>query len=425
MLNQLSRQFGELPVELVAKDQSDIPIVSFIQARHGPVLPGRNINEKAFGQLLELLLEGKIVRVRCNIDAFAQEMEHLRKLASKNVLMVSATDIWEHNRGEVYKFRFNASSEYYMGLDELVNPVDIIASVLGVEGELLTSLMADISSHYNRFPLTKRDGSQRWINAPDDDLKGVQRRIMNRMLYRGWATPCAHGFIHGKSIKTNAERHVGAKVVVKMDISKFFDNIGIDKLNTAFVPLLKAEELFTINFISSLCTLNGVTPQGAPTSPALSNLVVRNMDFALMGLARKHHAVYTRYADDLVFSSKDNRALPSIIPLVMNVVNSNGFRINMRKTGVFRDGGRMPVTGLVINKHTNVPRKERYKVRAELHNIATGRKPASEEDLQRLAGKVAFINMANPQQGARFDSLMTAAKAGAVQSTEGAENNDS
>ncbi len=85
----------------------------------------------------------------------------------------------------------------------------------------------------------------------------------------------------------------------------------------------------------------------------------------------------------------------------------------------------MPVTGLVINKHTNVPRKERYKVRAELHNIATGRKPASEEDLQRLAGKVAFINMANPQQGARFDSLMTAAKAGAVQSTEGAENNDS
>jgi hypothetical protein len=320
-----------------------------------------------------------------------------------------------------------------IALNNLIKPEDIIGAAIDEDPSLIRQMANSTTDFYSQFPISKKDGGERWINAPNDDLKRVQNKILHKILYSWWATKNAHGFVCKRSPVTNARMHVGKRIVINMDLKSFFDTITIDMVKSHLAELLQADSVFCIDLLADLLTYpiktfrvktsftpqdslfndssnpsfareeieTRTTPQGAPTSPAISNIVARWMDFALRGLARKFDAVYTRYADDLTFSS-DNTQLPRIIPIVTKVVNSHGFWVNTKKTNVFRRGGRQMVTGLVVNDHPNVPRKRRMELRACLHNIITGKTSFEEVDIPKLRGEVNWINQANPQQGKKF-----------------------
>jgi retron-type reverse transcriptase len=276
---------------------------------------------------------------------------------------------------------------------------------------------------YTRFTIPKRDGSERTICAPKTQLRWVQRHILEKVLSPIPAHDAAHGFIPGRSTVTNATPHLGAKVLVKFDLRDFFPTIGYYRVVGLFARL--GYSVDDARFSSSdgsrriaatlarLCCYTpdphawhlGHCPQGAPTSPAISNLVCRRMDSRLSGLAKRNGGVYTRYADDLTFSFRTT--VPDLGRLrwwVDQVCHQEGFVVHQDKFRVIRSSQRQVVTGIVVNDALRVPRSERRRFRAILHNCKThgiesqarGRK----DFVGWLRGYASYIHMVHPEEGA-------------------------
>ncbi|MBC8874582.1 MAG: RNA-directed DNA polymerase [Planctomycetes bacterium] len=241
---------------------------------------------------------------------------------------------------------------------------------------------------YRRFTIPKRSGGTRRILAPDDELKKLQRRILRRLLARLRAHPAAHGFERGRSIVTNARAHQGQEVVARFDLVDFFPSTSIQRVKTYFRRIGWNRRCAKI--LTRLCTHEGGLPQGAPTSPRLSNLVNYRIDARLAGMADALGGVYTRYADDITISfPKDEpeeewvmragepppfslarcpKKIAFMRAFVRRVVGEEGYRVHRRKKqSVRRRHHRQMVTGLVVNDGVNLPRKTRRWLRAVEH----------------------------------------------------------
>jgi hypothetical protein len=235
--------------------------------------------------------------------------------------------------------------------------------------------LAAVTPHYAEHTILKRNGGTRALHVPDPATKTLQRRILRRVLGRLRAHPAAVGFERGRSILDNARPHVGAAVLLKMDIRDFFPSTHAARVRDLFRCIgWDAESADTL---VRLCTLDDGLPQGAPTSPRLSNLVNVRLDARLAGLAARHGATYTRYADDLTFSfPEDNRtAVHEVIGVAKHVVeDEGGYRLHQkRKLQIRRRHEQQLVTGLVVNERVQLPRRVRRWLRAVEHRIATGR----------------------------------------------------
>jgi retron-type reverse transcriptase len=251
---------------------------------------------------------------------------------------------------------------------------------------------------YRPFTVTKRPGGQRQIFAPDDALKAMQRRILRRLLDRLACHPAAQGFERGQSIVTHASRHVGQAVVLRLDLQDFFTATRADRVAEFFRQIGWNAE--SVELLTRLCTYHGGLPQGAPTSPRLSNLVNYRLDARLDGLARSFDAVYSRYADDMTFSFADNdsQSPHAVIRGVKAIVAESGYTLHQgRKLRIFRHHHRQVVTGLVVNESLNLPRNTRRRLRAIEHHLAAGR-PASLTPSQ-LGGWRAFQSMIAAAKG--------------------------
>ena len=254
---------------------------------------------------------------------------------------------------------------------------------------------------YQEFTIPKRSGGQRSIAAPHPALKDLQRRILRRLLSRLKSQPAAMGFQPGRSIVSNAAAHVGADVLVKMDLKDFFGSTTADRVRDYFRAIgwnADAAELLV-----RLCTREGSLPQGAPTSPRLSNLVNCEMDARLSGLAGKLGGVYTRYADDITFSFRGADAsaagpmtarnpktlqlgpprdeagallhacTASAIGMTKHIVADYGYRLHQkRKLHIRRRHQCQLVTGLVVNERVALPRRTRRWLRAVAHRLQAG-----------------------------------------------------
>ena len=269
---------------------------------------------------------------------------------------------------------------------------------------------------YARFSIPKRRGGIRMIEAPGEKLKTLQRRVLRRLLNPLPIHPAATGFAPGRSIVDNARPHVGRGVVINLDLADFFPSITAERIAQSFRGLGWGAEAAGI--VSRLCTNEGHLPQGAPTSPALSNLVCRKLDARLAALAQKHGGHYTRYADDFTFSfpglgvNKRLRPRPRHKPLlqrppkppsralltaIRRIVEDEGFRIQMKKkVRLQRPHQRQTATGLVVNRVVNLPRATRRLIRAMQHREQLGRLDA--EGQQRLRGLEALMKMVESQR---------------------------
>jgi RNA-directed DNA polymerase len=252
------------------------------------------------------------------------------------------------------------------------------------------------SSSYKFHRIPKRDGTMRIIAEPVPELKWKQKGILRWLTARGIRpSSYAHGFVTGRSTATNARLHVGKKVVIKIDLKDFF---GSTKSKQVIASLMKAGvPSDTAKDIANTCTLNGYLPQGAPTSPFLANIAVIGMDVRLAGLAEKYDARYSRYADDCVFSS-DNPKLNEILPAVKFVVQQYGYRLNDKKTRVMRSGCRQIVTGIVVNRKVNIPRRLKRNIRAGLHNVKmalVNNQSFDDKQFESLKGMAAYFQSVN------------------------------
>ncbi|MBB3193067.1 reverse transcriptase domain-containing protein [Roseateles terrae] len=279
--------------------------------------------------------------------------------------------------------------------------------------------------HYRRFLLPKKTGGHRTISAPMPRLKRAQYWVLDNVLAQVPCHAAAHGFLPGRSILTNAKPHVGQDVVINLDIQNFFPTITFPRIKGVFQGLGYPEPVATM--LALLCSENPcdelvvdgeaffvggkgrdrVLPQGAPTSPMLTNVLCRRMDRRLQGLAHKLGFTYTRYADDLTFSGSGEAAalVGKLLRQVRHVLKDEGFTPHPAKQHVMRAGARQQVTGVVVNDQPSVSRQERRKLRAALHRARhQGMEAATWHDQpatrEVLLGYSRFVAMVDAAQGA-------------------------
>ncbi|MEW6211155.1 MAG: reverse transcriptase family protein [Acidobacteriota bacterium] len=311
-----------------------------------------------------------------------------------------------------------------------------IASAMGITvGELrflAFNRKTSTVSHYARFKIPKKTGGERLISAPLPRLKTAQHWILQNILERIEVDDAAHGFRPSRSIVTNALPHVGADCIINIDLKDFFPTVGYKRVKGLFRSLGYSEAAATI--FALLCTeadaeevhLDGKKyfvasgarhlPQGAPTSPAITNLLCRRLDRRLKKMADEVGFVYTRYADDLTFSSSgDNlKNICNTLRRTESIVAHEGFAIHPDKVRVLRRSRRQEVTGVVVNLKPAVSRDELRRFRAVMHQVEKDgpegkRWGASKDVLGSLLGFANFVSMVDGEKGARMKGRVLAA----------------
>ncbi|MEQ9499813.1 MAG: reverse transcriptase family protein [Deltaproteobacteria bacterium] len=278
-------------------------------------------------------------------------------------------------------------------------------------------------THYHRWTVPKRTGGQRLISAPKPELKRVQHWIAQKITEHLPVHGAAHGFLPGRSTVTNARVHAGAKIVVKIDLSDFYPTITTPRVKGLLRKAGYGEQVATT--LALLVTespretieMKGKTyyvatgarslPQGAPTSPSITNAICLRLDARISALVKSFGFRYTRYADDLTFSwhgKKDDAPIGPLLKVVGGIVRDEGFWVNRKKTRVLRRGRRQQITGLVVNDDheikARVPRRTVRNLRAAIKNLELGR--GAKESVSQLRGMAAYVYMTDPKKGRAF-----------------------
>lgn len=239
-----------------------------------------------------------------------------------------------------------------------------LVSDLGFSAKTLYSVSNSISGHYHDVNLHKGNGEFRQLSVPDDLLKSIQKKISEVLLPLEPISRYATAYRPGGSTRINALPHVGQPVVLKLDIRHFFDNIIYPVVKKKAFPAERYSEQNRI-LLTILCSLHDTLPQGAPTSPAISNIVMRDFDTAVGNWCLQHKIAYTRYCDDMTFSGDFDPA--PVISLVKNELRQLGLFLNDHKTTIIRKGQRQYVTGIVVNEKAVVPKEYKHSIRQEMH----------------------------------------------------------
>lgn len=229
----------------------------------------------------------------------------------------------------------------------------------------LQSVLHSSNHHWRSFKIPKRRGGFRDIDVPYPALLGVQEWIYENILNKIPVSPFCHSYVSGRSIKTNVRWHKGQKELIKLDIKDFFPSITINRIIFFFHSLGYGKDISYC--LAKICSYNGCLPQGAPTSPCLSNLIVRPLDYRIKCLAKKMKLHFTRYADDIVLSGES--ISDSTIRLVKKIIEEEGFKVNEEKTRIYRQNSKRIITGINVRENLSVPREFKRKIRKEIHYI--------------------------------------------------------
>lgn len=308
------------------------------------------------------------------------------------------------------------------------NSIEDLATAMNVSVGKLRYLAFDRktseTNHYIHFNLPKKTGGFRKISAPKPDLKAAQAWTLENILTRVKVHEAAHGFLLGKNIVSNAAAHVGAKTIVNFDLENFFPSITYKRVKGVFASLGYSEAVATV--LALICTapeteeieIDGKIyfvglgerhlPQGSPASPAISNIIARRLDKSLTKIAESNGFRYTRYADDMTFSTASADAeISKLTAQIRFVSEKQGFKINENKTRILRRGRQQEVTGIVVNDKISIDRKTLRKFRAVLHqaetvgleNLRWGNSP---DLIAALKGYANFVFMVDKKKGYAF-----------------------
>jgi len=282
-------------------------------------------------------------------------------------------------------------SDFVEIMQNLSNLISVYSSLKPIQWneKQIGFLIANKNDLYKEFHIPKKRKGKRKILAPSSNLKLIQKEIQQilNLFYdfpEKWefndetkliasnlfkSPNSVHGFLNTRSIVSNARNHVGKGYVFNFDLQNFFPSVGPGKI----IETLKNEPFafshFTSQVIANICTLNNELPQGAPTSPLLSNIVSRRMDNRFESLCTKFKSLkYSRYADDITFSCDFNIFDDDFLNIVNLIVEAESYSIHPKKTRLQLRTQRQEVTGVIVNQKLNVTRKRIKLIRALLYN---------------------------------------------------------
>jgi len=278
------------------------------------------------------------------------------------------------------------------GLPPLVK-LSVLPYLFGISAQLIGYMGRYPHKFYRSFTIKKANGSERQISSPRRFLKIVQTWIYTHVCANQPLEACVTGFVTGKSIFTNGSIHANNGNLMVIDISKFFPSVKIQQVNTFFLSLSFPKEV--AYQLSSLTCLNSCLPQGAPTSPALANLVFKPIDLELLQLSSEWGCKYSRYADDMAFSGKRVFTKADIIR-VATILGRYGFTVNNNKSRIIGRGGKQVVSGLVVNQCVLPSREIRRRWRAIFHNASSNPKDFTDR-VTSLFGIASFTNQYSPK----------------------------
>ena len=268
----------------------------------------------------------------------------------------------------------------------------------------LRDVLRDIRwAGYTTFWMAKRRGGYRNIEAPNPRLKAIQRAILDRLLTPLPVHTAATGFRPGLSIADNARPHLGQRRALKTDLHDFFGSIHRPTVRRVFRDM--GFDAHITKVLVDLCTHRNRLPQGAPTSPALSNLVAAKMDERMTALSLRRGLTYTRYADDLTFSG-DSFNRNELVSDIKQIAAYDGFTLNAKKTRLMASSRRI-VTGLSIGsgEKLTLPRERKREIRKNVHfvlkyGVTEHRERINSSDpayVKRLIGELCFWRSIEPE----------------------------
>lgn len=284
---------------------------------------------------------------------------------------------------------------------------------------------------YTQVPLKKKQGGVRILQVPNRKVKQLQRELLRYFQYAE-ISPCAAAYVKGRTLLEHALQHTNSRMIVKLDIENFFGSITSLKVFHAVDSALKRSQLVGPNgmlpeqehfkaknynsevswFITKVCTLNEALPQGAPTSPMLSNMVFFPLDKIISAYCSKHQIRYTRYSDDMIFSGDFQPS--GLISFVRKLMRRDGYILNEDKIVIAGNGRQQKITGVVVNQRPQTDRKYRREIRQDIYYIG---KYGLEEhlkrkglllndidkmaqlvkELQKLIGRIVFVLQIDPE----------------------------
>lgn len=267
-----------------------------------------------------------------------------------------------------------------------------------VEEEKYFSCLYAVSNHperhYHPASVPKRGGGTRKLLVPDHLLCRIQKNILRHVLADFPVSDYAAAYKPGTAVTENAKPHVGAKEILKLDIRNFFDSITyLQVYRNAFPAVYYPPPIRTM--LANLCCCRDSLPQGAPTSPAISNLVMRPFDEYMGAWCRERGIRYTRYCDDMTFSGEFDRR--EVKNKARGFLAAYGFELNETKTRLQKAHQRQTVTGIVVNEKPQVSREYRRKLRAEVYYCG---KFGVESHLQRCRGEEGTKEISREMEGA-------------------------
>lgn len=263
---------------------------------------------------------------------------------------------------------------------------------------------------YETVYITKANGKKREINKPNIVLKSFQKSVYKNILLHIPTSYYAVAYKKGSSLRYSTAVHIGKPMILKLDIKNFFGSILYKTVQEMF--LKQGYDYFMATTLATLCCYKGRLPQGTPTSPAISNIIMKNFDDKVACFCYARNIAYTRYSDDMTFSGSFDSN--EVIEFVKDKLNKSGFQLNNKKTKLIKQGQRQTVTGVVVNEKQQLPKGYRKQIRQEIHycqkysvkshilhaNLTTYIRPNGDvyykEYLLNLYGRINYALQINP-----------------------------
>lgn len=247
-------------------------------------------------------------------------------------------------------------------------------------------------SYYKTYTIPKKSGGSRLIAQPSRSLKAAQAWLLKNILESLKVSSSCKGFEKDTNIANNAKPHVGANAIMTLDIDNFFPSINANQVYTIYRTIGYSPKMAAI--FTSTCTYKGALPQGGVCSPKLSNLVCLQLDTRIQGFVGKRGVVYTRYADDLSFSSLAPSRLIPLYPIISKILKDEGFNLNDAKTRISGPSRAKRVTGLIVtDKRVGIGRKKLHLIRAKIHQLSLqpSNTPNSNKEILHINGWLSYI----------------------------------
>ncbi len=316
----------------------------------------------------------------------------------KDMLQMSSGQLWKYCTSDQVK--------------EVLLSLHLLDGVPIKEEKRLACLYAvsnHTEKHYHSAAIPKKNGQVRRLFVPDPLLMRIQKNILRHVLAEEAVSEYATAYRAGSAVIENVRPHVGKKKILKLDIQGFFDHITFPLVYQYAFPAVQFPPAIR-RLLTELCCYKDYLPQGAPTSPAISNLVMKPFDEFIGAWCAKRKITYTRYCDDLTFSGEFDEK--EVKCKVRSYLEAMGFDLNRKKTRLARQCSRQTVTGIVVNEKPQVNREYRRQLRAELYycrkygvkshleRIYGQKRQIEDEDcktyLRQQLGKVNYVLQVNP-----------------------------